>query len=199
MSKREHVETRSLQLWPSGDGVQIRRPNQYSDEGMKVKLRDETRWHKPSAELLHRIKVEELAETYQQNMIFCCDSCLVDDLLKEGREGFNYDDIENLYTNPDAMDLDEIKDFLNDRNIEFADDAEEYELKGLVRANAEPAEIYEWYRVDGWLAKQLAKVGECVLDNDYGTWWGRCATGQQLIMDGTLQKVAENSLANRFA
>jgi hypothetical protein len=59
-----------------------------------------------------------------------------------------------------------------------------------VRDNAEAAEIYEWWRVDSWLAEQLAAVGECVLDNAYGQWWGRCTTGQGYIMDGVLQKVA---------
>jgi len=186
-----------MQLWPNGDGVQVRRPSPYSDEGLRVKLRDEKRWHKPNAELLHRVHVEELAEKYQENMIFCCDSCLVDDLLKEGREGFTYDEIENLYTNPDKMDLDEMKEFLNDRSIEFDADAEQDDLAELVRYNSEAAEIYEWYRVDGWLAKELSDIGECILDNDSGTWWGRTCTGQQLIMDGTLQKVASNSLNRR--
>lgn len=59
-----------------------------------------------------------------------------------------------------------------------------------VRENAEDAEIYEWYSVSGWLASKLKDIGECVLDNGYGTWWGRTCTGQALIMDGTLQEIA---------
>lgn len=53
-----------------------------------------------------------------------------------------------------------------------------------------PAEVYEWYRVDSWLCEQLHGIGEVTIENDYGCWWGRQATGQMLIMDGTLQQVA---------
>jgi hypothetical protein len=49
-------------------------------------------------------------------------------------------------------------------------------------------EIYEWWRVTDGLAPWLAEIGECILDNSYGYWWGRQATGQQMIMDGTLQR-----------
>jgi hypothetical protein len=56
--------------------------------------------------------------------------------------------------------------------------------------NEHPAEVYEWWRVSNWLAGKLKDIGQCVLDNDYGTWWGRQCTGQQFIMDGVLQRVA---------
>lgn len=50
--------------------------------------------------------------------------------------------------------------------------------------------MYEWWRVTEWLARQLKGIGEVVLDNNFGTWWGRTCIGQGLIMDGTLQRVA---------
>ncbi len=77
---------------------------------------------------------------------------------------------------------------MDDETIDGLDD-----YRDLVRDNAyeHEAEIYEWWRVSSWLAKQLAHVGECVLDNAYGEWWGRTCTGQGYIMDGTLQKVAQ--------
>lgn len=59
---------------------------------------------------------------------------------------------------------------------------------------AEPAEPYEWWRVSGWLCRQLRDIGEVVIDNDYGYWWGRTCTGQAMIMDGTLQAVARRHL-----
>lgn len=57
-------------------------------------------------------------------------------------------------------------------------------------ASEHPAEVYEWWRIDPWLAGKLKEIGEVVLDNAYGEWWGRTCCGQGLIMDGTLQKVA---------
>ena len=62
--------------------------------------------------------------------------------------------------------------------------------KMAVRENADAAEPYEWWRVTSWLCRELSDIGEVVIDNSYGCWWGRCATGQGLIMDGVLQKIA---------
>lgn len=62
--------------------------------------------------------------------------------------------------------------------------------RDAVRDNAEAADVYEWWRISGWLGSHLEKVGEVVLDNGYGTWWGRTCTDQGYMMDGTLQKVA---------
>ena len=81
---------------------------------------------------------------------------------------------------------------------EVARRIEDEEIDGLeafreaVQDNASDhqQEPYEWWRVSDWLAKQLMAIGECVLDNNYGYWWGRCATGQGFIMDGVLQRVA---------
>lgn len=57
-----------------------------------------------------------------------------------------------------------------------------------------PQEAYEWWRVTGWLCQRLCDIGEIVIDNDFGCWWGRTCTGQSMLMDGTLQQVAYNSL-----
>jgi hypothetical protein len=59
-----------------------------------------------------------------------------------------------------------------------------------VRDNAEDEEVLEWWLVSSWLCDKLRDIGEVVIDNGYGHWWGRTCTGQQLIMDGTLQRIA---------
>lgn len=66
------------------------------------------------------------------------------------------------------------------------------EAREVCREHAQdnPAEVYEWWRVSSWLCAALHSIGEVTIDNGYGYWWGRCATGQGFIMDGTLQKVA---------
>jgi hypothetical protein len=54
----------------------------------------------------------------------------------------------------------------------------------------EPQEIFEWWRItDTFIASKLEEIGEPILDNDYGTWWGRTCTGQSIITDGTLQSL----------
>lgn len=112
--------------------------------------------------------------------------------------------------NPWEMEWDEMVDLLreNDISVEGMNEKqlrealknaiEGEEIDGLddwrekVRDNAwdHQAEVYEWWRVTKWLADNLESIGECVLDNNYGTWWGRTCTGQGLIMDGTLQQIA---------
>jgi len=37
----------------------------------------------------------------------------------------------------------------------------------------------------------LDAIGEPTIDNEYGYWWGRTCCGQGLIMDGTLQRIAQ--------
>lgn len=54
----------------------------------------------------------------------------------------------------------------------------------------EPRDIYEWWLVDHWLCSKLRDIGQPVLDNGYGCWWGRTCTGQSMLMDGTLQAIA---------
>jgi hypothetical protein len=84
---------------------------------------------------------------------------------------------------------DEVRAVLID-DIDESDGDELAPWRQAVRDNAEAAEVFEWWRVTAWLANELAEVGEVVLDNDYGEWWGRCCTGQGYIMDGVFQKIA---------
>lgn len=51
-------------------------------------------------------------------------------------------------------------------------------------------EIYEWWAVEESLADDLAEMGHMVLENNYGSWWGRQCTGMEILVDGTLQAVA---------
>lgn len=87
-----------------------------------------------------------------------------------------------------SMSLNDLQDILI-RQIE-EDDDRIGEWREAVRDNAEPAEVYEWYRVSSYLAKLLGEQGEVILSNSCGDWWGRTCTGQALIMDGTLQQAA---------
>ena len=63
-------------------------------------------------------------------------------------------------------------------------------------ADPDPAEPYEWWRVSKWLADKIDEAGEVVIDNGYGCWWGRCCTGQSIILDGTIQRIAHGLLAS---
>lgn len=73
-------------------------------------------------------------------------------------------------------------------------DSSEYEPSEGAEYFETPRDIYEWWLVSSWLADQLADMGEPVIRNGFGYWWGRTCTGQALLMDGTLQEVAAQFL-----
>lgn len=55
-----------------------------------------------------------------------------------------------------------------------------------------PNEPLEWWVVDSWLCGKLLELGEVVIDNDYGCWWGRTCSGQSISCDGTFYRLFEN-------
>jgi len=178
-----------------------------------------TRWRKGTPEEWRKIRIEVRAELYGERDILGCDSSLVDDLLKAANsgdvrgsqdlaDGFSYDEIRNLYTDTSEFDVEQCQEYAGDNGIDLDplprlgdspqidDDAVEDDWLPIARERCEehardnPAEVYEWWRVSSWLCDQLHAIGEVTIDNGYGQWWGRTCTGQQWIMDGTLQKVA---------
>lgn len=185
-----HEEKRTIQLWPSGRAVTYR-----GDWRNPSELRTETKpgggFECACAGDARDICTEERARLYQERDILCLDSMLVDHLLRSGVHGFGYEEIVNVYPDPSEWSAQDCKDWLEDHvGTEYNEDDSEDTLRIVVRDYVEPADIMEWYRVTEWLADELEIIGEPVLSNEYGDWWGRCATGQGLIMDGTLQQIA---------
>jgi len=143
------------------------------------------------------IRIDAIAKRIQRDDILCCDSALVEALLRADFEGFDAGELENLMPDPSDWDADDCKEWLEEhghdvpeRDEDTDDDNWREELQDGVNELAECAEVYEWYRITGWLCSHLRDLGRVVIDNDYGYWWGRTCTGQALIMDGVLQEVA---------
>lgn len=53
----------------------------------------------------------------------------------------------------------------------------------------EPAEVMEWWLVSDWLGDCLSDRGMVVLRYGSSAWWGRCCTGQGIIIDGIMQRI----------
>jgi len=161
-------------------------------------------WRKGTAAEWATIRVALRAERYAEREILHCDSSLVDELVRAATsgelpgdlQGFAYDDIENIYPDPSDWDVAECRTYCDDHGIDNTPDADGREesdvddWRSAIRQYAEPAEVLEWWRVTSWLCEQLRAIGEVVIDNNYGYWWGRTCSGQGLIMDGTLQQIA---------
>lgn len=165
-------------------------------------------------------KVHELAELYLERDVLKCDSSLIHDLLNyadgSGKldQNFTYDNVSNFYKYSEHYISDlsaEEKSILakySITDVEDIDDLLHTEISADEECLPEPdvqllenihqdyeernsQEIYEWWAVAEWLAKDLISIGEPVLVNDYGQWWGRTCTGQAIILDGTMQKIAK--------
>jgi hypothetical protein len=58
----------------------------------------------------------------------------------------------------------------------------------------EPHEIYEWWVVTPYVRGAPCPFGEPILDNDFGTWWGRTCTGQSICLDHVIGRMLEDGL-----
>ena len=56
-------------------------------------------------------------------------------------------------------------------------------------ADSEPQEVMEWWLVSNWLADQLDERGEVTLSDGQSHWWGRCCSGQGILLDGIMQSI----------
>ena len=154
--------------------------------------------------------INEAAEHYISRDVLCCDSSFVNDLLYRQNqaqnpitEEFCIDNIENFYDKDRdtilhylhyCLHQSTISDYLKDNDgtdIALLNQNELEELAEACEWEAEPQEIYEWWRVTDWLAEKLSERGQPILRNAYGTWWGRTATGQAISLDGTFQAIAQ--------
>lgn len=179
-------ETKTLQLWPGGKSVTFR--GEYPHYQVRTEAK---RWRRASDAEAKEIRIEQLARMYSEREILCRDSSLVDDLLKHCYDLPRELMSEWVLPDPSNWDIEECREWLEERGYGHElEDADVDDWRDAVQDNAEPAEIYEWWRVTKWLADNLQGIGQPVLSNAYGDWWGRCCTGQGYIMDGTLQAVA---------
>jgi len=150
-----------------------------------------------------------------------CQSCLVDEMLK--KDVFSYEDIQqqekDLFDSWRDMDLCICEELLNEVGLDptwstqdwdciesSCDDQDKTrEFMDLERAVKEKQqelrderEIFEWWACGSkWIADRLLDHGECVLDNDYGYWWGRQCTGQAIKLDRTFWEIYQEGVRMR--
>ncbi len=118
--------------------------------------------------------------------IYACQSMLVEEALK--KQLFSIDDIENIYRPFDGK-LIKPSVCIGCKSEFLCLDSETGECESCFEDNQIPQEIFEWWLVSPWLSKKLLMEGQPILDNDYGVWWGRCATGQAISLDYIIQKI----------
>ena len=132
---------------------------------------------------------EEAIGKFIERDIYACQSSLVEEAFK--KHLFLIDDIENMYRPFDGKLLKPSVCFSCKKEV-LCLDSETGECESCFEDNQEPQEIFEWWLVSPWLSKKLQLEGQPILDNDYGVWWGRCATGQAISMDYIVQQIYDD-------
>ena len=145
---------------------------------------------------MNGIERQERNGNFVAREIYCCQSMLVEGMLKQGL--FNYEDIENFYEyrcpecgwgNIDQEVFD---------NGKITDEPPNYKCpyceKVLETLPDEPEsqEIYEWWVCSDWMIEKLREKGEPILSSCYGDWWGRTCTGQAIKLDNIIDRIIEN-------
>lgn len=140
-----------------------------------------------------------------------CLSYLMDELFKASSHVSNsiadlptYEDVVNLFSYPeysgeyaqfDGGSYDELQaeieilnDLLNDCSEDEAEAIQD-EIQALEDLQSEPQEVYEWWAVTEYLFERLKAQGEPVLEYANMYIWGRCTTGQAILLDYSITKI----------
>ena len=134
--------------------------------------------------------IQDITRKFIEPHILANQSHLISDMQKEAYSSeigywFSDDNIENLYLSDDEI----IKYYLDD--IELEEDSKEITSEMLDNFRSEnPKEIFEWYLVSDWFMSRLYDIKEPIISNEYGSYWGRCCTGQSIYVDYNIQELA---------
>ena len=132
------------------------------------------------------IKKQEELRKFTEQEVYVRQTSLIDEALKN--EFFSWDDVINLYRRFDGKLVDPTLCYRC--NIEaLCLDSETGECEECFLDNREAQEIYEWWVVSDWLEIKLKLKGEPILSNEYGSWWGRCTTGQSVYIDRVIEEI----------
>ena len=97
----------------------------------------------------------------------------------------SYDDIENLYVNTCPY-----CGYTFDNDIDICQVCEKN--GHIEELEQEPQEIYEWWIVTSYLCDKLRENGEPVLEWGNNCYWGRCCTGQAILLDSVISEICSD-------
>lgn len=123
--------------------------------------------------------------------VFDSQTMLIDDALR--LQLFSWDDVYNLYR-PFNCKLQRRNACSACEEPDEALDGETGECKKCFEKNQQAQDIYEWWLVSEWLERKLKEQCEPILDNAYGSWWGRTCSGQAIYLDGVINKIYDDAM-----
>lgn len=132
-----------------------------------------------------------------KNDIFVCQTHLIESCLNLGpehEENFPmWDEVQNLYPQNDWSEED-ILEYIEDNGGVLPEkdedgDYDEDELVEAARDSPQRPEVFEWWAVSRHLFQKLDGQCQPVLEYAGNYWWGRCTTGQSIILDSILFRI----------
>ncbi|HEY0089029.1 MAG TPA: hypothetical protein VGB37_09300, partial [Candidatus Lokiarchaeia archaeon] len=127
------------------------------------------------------VENQEISRKFVEREVKACFSYEMDAILKAAECGHfesktelpSWDDIENLYQYvcPECCE--------GYQNESEAVDC----CKSETEPENEPQEIFEWWIISDFLYRKLKEKNEPVLEWGNNYYWGRCTTGQAILLD----------------
>ena len=140
---------------------------------------------------------QDIKRQFVQRDVLTCFSYEMDEILKE--ELIKYDDIENLtdYICPACGEAfntpEEFQQITDDNGRSYGENPyicpsckEEVKENDIELQNKE---IFEWWIVSSYLYNKLKEKGEVVTEWGNNFYWGRCTTGQGILLDGVISSI----------
>lgn len=125
------------------------------------------------------IEEQKKMSAFVNNYVFCNVTYEISYILNQSLENnneapFDYEDIQNLYYTEHDEDV-------------INKEAEDGDMK----------EIFEWYLIDSYLADELEKHKEIIINTALTHYWGRQCCGQAIFLDSIIKKIMrENNILN---
>jgi len=157
---------------------------------------------------------QDIKRKFVDREVMACVTSLVEYVLSKSQEGdrdapFSIDDVENYYTYPeyhgDYTDFDGGTEEERDAEIERLKELSEKEkldefgarvdliendIAELEALDNEPQEVFEWWLVTDRFYEKLKAQGEVVIDDGWLHYYGRCCSGQAILLDHNISVIA---------
>jgi len=125
---------------------------------------------------------QEIKSKFVQREVLTCFSYEMEAVLNaeveqigSNKELPDREDIENFY-----IPMSEFKDYGYESAQEFVESGEDVH------------EILEWWIITDYLYRKLKEKGQPVLEWGNNYYWGRCTTGQAILLDHVISEICED-------
>lgn len=129
-----------------------------------------------------------------ENMYYFDDENVIYKIMQEWQ--YQEEELKEYANNPDTYNRrvktdNDFEVFLNSLNDEELEElANEFNID-IDEERSTPHEIFEWWIISEYLYRKLKEKGYPVLEWGNNYYWGRCTTGQAILLDWIISSICE--------